>query len=51
MASLLEGVSREVGMDVRITDFVRWKCGEGVEKKVVDFAEEVRKEVLKHSTT
>jgi len=51
VASLLEGVSREVGMDVRITDFVRWKCGEGVEKKVVDFAEEVRKEVLKHSTT
>ena len=37
----LEAVSRENGTDIKIRKFVRFETGEGIEKKVDDFAAEV----------
>ncbi len=37
----LEAVSKENGTDIKIRKFVRFETGEGIEKKVDDFAAEV----------
>ena len=37
--------SREIGAPIKVSDFVRFEKGEGIEKKKEDFAEEVRKQM------
>ena len=37
----LEGVAKEAGADIKIANFVRFEKGEGIEKRVDDFAAEV----------
>lgn len=37
--------SKEVGAPIKVSDFVRFEKGEGIEKKEEDFAEEVRKQI------
>ena len=37
----LAGVAKELGADIKIKDFVRFEKGEGIEKRVDDFAAEV----------
>ena len=41
VAKYLQQVSKEVGADIKITGFVRFETGEGLEKKNEDFAAEV----------
>ena len=41
VAKYLQQVSKEVGADIKITGFVRFETGEGLEKKSEDFAAEV----------
>ena len=41
----LKGKSKEVGAEIKISDFVRFEKGEGIEKKEENFAEEVRKQM------
>ncbi|MCR5666451.1 MAG: translation elongation factor Ts [Eubacterium sp.] len=41
VGKFLEQVSKEVGADVKVTKFVRFETGEGIEKKEEDFAAEV----------
>ena len=41
VAKYLHQVSKEVGADIKITGFVRFETGEGLEKKNEDFAAEV----------
>lgn len=41
----LEQVSKEVGTDVKVTSFIRFETGEGIEKKEENFAEEVAKQI------
>ena len=41
----MEQVSKEAGSDVKITGFVRFETGEGIEKKEENFAEEVAKQM------
>ena len=41
VAKYLQQVSKEVGADIKITGFVRFETGEGLEKKQEDFAAEV----------
>ena len=41
----MEQVSKEAGSDVKITGFVRFETGEGIEKKEENFAEEVAKQL------
>jgi elongation factor Ts len=41
ISNVLEDLSKEIGSDVKIVDFVRFELGEGLEKKSCDFAEEV----------
>ena len=41
----LEKVSKETGVDVTVTRFVRYETGEGLEKKEENFAEEVAKQM------
>ena len=41
----LQQVSKEVGADVKVTGFVRFETGEGIEKKEENFAEEVAKQM------
>ncbi len=41
VAKYLEEVSKEAGADVKLTKFVRFETGEGIEKKEEDFAAEV----------
>jgi len=40
---VLENAEKELGAPVKITNFVRFQLGEGVEKKADDFADEVAK--------
>ena len=37
----LEGVAKELGAEIKLTKFVRFEKGEGIEKRVDDFAAEV----------
>ncbi len=39
--------SQTLGVPVKLTNFVRWKAGEGLQKADVDFAEQVRQELQK----
>lgn len=41
VAKYLEQISKEAGADVKVTKFVRFETGEGLEKKQEDFAAEV----------
>ena len=41
----LESVSKSVGADIKIKQFVRFETGEGIEKKEEDFAAEVAKQM------
>lgn len=41
----LEEKSKEVGAEIKVTDFIRFEKGEGIEKKEEDFAEEVKKQM------
>lgn len=41
----LQQKSKEVGADIKVTGYVRFERGEGIEKKEEDFAEEVRKQM------
>ncbi len=41
----LANVSKEVGADMKVRRFVRFETGEGIEKKVENFAEEVAKQM------
>lgn len=41
----LESVSKAVGADIKIKQFVRFETGEGIEKKEEDFAAEVAKQM------
>jgi elongation factor Ts len=42
VAKVLENAARDVGAPVRITGFVRFAVGEGIDKPTTDFAAEVR---------
>jgi elongation factor Ts len=37
----LKSLEKELGGKITIADFVRYECGEGIEKKADDFAAEV----------
>ena len=41
VAKFLEGVAKEIGMDFKVTGFVRYEKGEGLQKKEDNFADEV----------
>ncbi len=41
VSKAIEAVAEEIGADVRVTGFVRFALGEGIEKKEEDFAAEV----------
>ena len=41
----LESVSKSVGADIKIKQFVRFETGEGIEKKEEDFAAELAKQI------
>ncbi|MBQ9757581.1 MAG: elongation factor Ts, partial [Clostridia bacterium] len=43
VAKFLENVSKEIGTDIEVVKFARLEKGEGLEKKVDDFAAEVAK--------
>ena len=43
IAAVLEAAAKDVGAPVKITDYLRFELGEGVEKKEDDFASEVAK--------
>ena len=45
VAKYLDQVSKEVGTPVKVTGFVRFETGEGIEKKEENFAEEVAKQM------
>ncbi len=45
VAKVLEDAGREVGAEVKITAFVRFSLGEGIEKQEADFAAEVAAQV------
>jgi elongation factor Ts len=45
ITKLLQEKSKEVGSPITITKFVRFERGEGIEKVVEDFAEEVKKQM------
>lgn len=44
VAQYVDQASKEVGADLSVVRFTRFGLGEGIEKKVDDFAEEVRKQ-------
>ena len=44
VATYIANVAKELGTDISIVSFTRYGLGEGIEKKVDDFAEEVRKQ-------
>ncbi|KAL2912307.1 Elongation factor Ts, mitochondrial [Polyrhizophydium stewartii] len=44
VADALAAFSAQIGVNVAVTDFVRFACGEGIEKKKENFAEEVMKQ-------
>jgi elongation factor Ts len=39
----LENASKELGAKVQVKAFLRFQVGEGIDKPVTDFAEEVKK--------
>ena len=39
--SYVDGVAKAAGTTIKITDFVRFERGEGIEKKADNFAEEI----------
>ncbi|MCB2288365.1 translation elongation factor Ts [Clostridium sp. CS001] len=41
----LQEESKKIGADIKVTRFLRFERGEGIEKKVEDFAEEVKRQV------
>ena len=45
VAKYLDQVSKEVGADIKVKQFVRFETGEGIEKKEENFAEEVAKQM------
>ncbi|MCL1987391.1 MAG: translation elongation factor Ts [Firmicutes bacterium] len=42
-AKYLESIGKQIGSTVTVKNFIRYETGEGIEKKVEDFAEEVSK--------
>ncbi len=42
VAKYVENVAKELGGNIKVVDFVRYERGEGIEKKVDNFAEEVK---------
>jgi len=47
IAQVLEQQSKKLGSPIKIKSFVRWECGEGIQKKEENFAEEVAKVLSK----
>ena len=45
ITKLLQEESKKLGADIKVTRFVRFERGEGIEKKVENFAEEVARQV------
>jgi elongation factor Ts len=43
VAKVLENASKELGANVQVKAFLRFQVGEGIDKPVTDFAEEVKK--------
>ena len=43
ISAVLEAAAKDVGAPVKLTAYVRYELGEGVEKKEDDFASEVAK--------
>lgn len=43
VGKLIESVSKEVGANIKVTKFVKFGLGEGIQKKVDNFADEVAK--------
>jgi elongation factor Ts len=43
ISAVLEAAAKDVGAPVKLTSYVRFELGEGVEKKEDDFASEVAK--------
>ena len=41
VSQVVEKLAKEVGVDVTLSAYVRYQLGEGIEKKVDDFAAEV----------
>ncbi|MFT5871594.1 MAG: elongation factor Ts, partial [Clostridium sp.] len=41
----LEEESKKLGADIKVTRFIRFERGEGIEKKEENFAEEVKRQV------
>ena len=42
IADLIANAAKEAGTDIKLTSFVRYELGEGIEKKSADFAAEVK---------
>ena len=47
MGETSEQASKELGFPINVTGFIRWECGEGIEKKKNDFAAEVAEQMNK----
>ncbi len=45
VAKYVASVAKEVGADIKVTKFVRYEAGEGLEKREENFAEEVAKQM------
>jgi elongation factor Ts len=45
ISKYLQSKSKEVGAPIKVSDFVRFEKGEGIEKKEENFAEEVKKQM------
>lgn len=43
VAAQIKNLEKELGGTIKVADFVRYECGEGIEKKEDDFAAEVEK--------
>ena len=41
IAKVLEAASKEIGSDIKISGFIRYGLGEGIQKEEADFAAEV----------
>jgi elongation factor Ts len=47
VSKYLQQASKELGFPINVTGFIRWECGEGIEKKKNDFAAEVAEQMNK----
>jgi elongation factor Ts len=41
IAKVLEDASKDIGSDIKVSGFIRYGLGEGIEKEEIDFAAEV----------